>query len=50
MAECLQTCGYDKTEPKMCMVKPAARPDNWIKELKKNLDADVQMVVLLLPG
>lgn len=50
MAECLQTCGYDKSEPKMCMVKPAVKPDNWIKELKKQLDEGVQMVVLLLPG
>jgi hypothetical protein len=50
MAECLQTCGYDKSEPKVCQVKPSARPDNWIKELKKQLDDGVQMVVLLLPG
>ena len=35
MAECLQTCGYEKSEPKVCAVKPAQRPDNWIKELKK---------------
>jgi hypothetical protein len=34
----------------VCQVKPAARPDNWIKELKKQLDEGVQMVVLLLPG
>ena len=31
-------------------MKPAQRADNWIKELKKELDLGVQMVVLLLPG
>jgi len=50
MKECLDTCGYEKTEAKMVQVKPAIKPDNWIRELKKSLDKDVQMVVLLLPG
>jgi len=50
MKECLDTCGYEKTDAKMVQVKPAIKADMWIKELKKSLDKDVQMVVLLLPG
>lgn len=50
MKECLDTCGYDKTEPRMCEVKPGMRVDNWIKSLKAQLKEGVQMVVLLLPG
>lgn len=50
MKECLDTCGYDKTEPRMCEVKGAVRADGWIKSLKAQLKAGVQMVVLLLPG
>jgi hypothetical protein len=37
MAECLSTCGYDKTEPMMCEVKPSMRADNWIKVMKAKL-------------
>lgn len=37
MAECLNTCGYDKTEPMMCEVKPSMRADNWIKVMKAKL-------------
>jgi hypothetical protein len=37
MKECLDTCGYDKTEPKMCEVKPAFKADNWIKTMKAQL-------------
>jgi hypothetical protein len=50
MKECLDTCGYDKTEPQMCEVKPAQRADNWVKVMKQKLKEGVQMVVLLLPG
>lgn len=32
------------------MVKPAMRSDAWIRELKKELNDGIQMVVLLLPG
>jgi hypothetical protein len=41
MAECLKTCGYDSSEPNMVMVKPAMKPDNWIKELKNQLNEGV---------
>lgn len=34
MKECLDTCGYDKTEPQMCEVKPAQRADNWVKVMR----------------
>lgn len=34
----------------MVQVKQATRADNWIKELKAQLNEGVQMVVLLLPG
>lgn len=37
MKECLDTCGYDKTEPQMIEVKPAMRADNWIKVMKAKL-------------
>lgn len=50
MKECLDTCGYDKSEPQMCEVKPSMRVDNWIKVLKQKLKEGIQMVVLLLPG
>ena len=50
MKECLDTCGYDKTEPQMVEVKPAMRPDNWLKVMKAKLKEGIQMVVLLLPG
>ena len=35
MKECLDTCGYSKSEPQVCAVKPSMKPDNWIRELKK---------------
>jgi hypothetical protein len=41
MKECLDTCGYDKTEPKMCEVKPAMRADNWVKVMKAQLKEGV---------
>lgn len=34
----------------MVEVKPAMRPDNWIKVMKAKLKEGIQMVVLLLPG
>ena len=34
MKECLDTCGYDKTEPKMVEVKPSMKPENWTKVMK----------------
>lgn len=50
MQQCLDQCGYEKSEPMMCQVRSAMRADNWIKELKNKLNEGVQMVVLLLPG
>ena len=41
MKECLDTCGYDKTEPKMVEVKPSMKPDNWIKVMKAQLKEGV---------
>ena len=37
MKECLDTCGYDKTEPQMVEVKPSMRADNWVKVMKAKL-------------
>ena len=34
----------------MYSVKPGMKADAWIRELKKNLNDDIQMVVLILPG
>lgn len=50
MQQCLDTCGYEKSTPSMCPVRPGMRLDAWIKELKAKLNEGVQMVVLLLPG
>ena len=41
MKECLDTCGYDKTEPKVVEVKPSMRADNWIKTMKAQLKEGV---------
>jgi hypothetical protein len=41
MKECLDTCGYEKTEPKMVEVKPSMKPDNWIKVMKAQLKEGV---------
>jgi hypothetical protein len=34
MKECLDTCGYDQSEPKMVEVKPSMKPENWVKVMK----------------
>jgi len=50
MKQCLETCGYESTPPKICAVKPGMRADAWVRELQNQLDQGCQMVVLLLPG
>lgn len=50
MAQCLQTCGYEGSEPNMVAVKPGMRFDAWKKALQQQLNDGVQMVVLILPG
>lgn len=35
MAECLNTCGYPKTEPNMVQVRPGMKVDAWIKALRE---------------
>ena len=50
MKQCLDTCGYDSSEPNMVQVRPGMRFDAWKKALQEQLNEGVQMVVLLLPG
>lgn len=50
MKQCLDTCGYDSSEPQLFSVRPGMRVDAWIRELQNRLNDGVQMVVLLLPG
>lgn len=33
MQQCLDQCGYEKSEPKMCQVRPGMRVDAWIRAL-----------------
>jgi len=50
MNECLKTCGYEGSDPNMCQVKPGMKFDAWKKELVKQLNDGVQMVVMILAG
>jgi len=50
MKQCLEQVGYEHTEAAVHPVKPGMRSDAWIKELKKQMNDGVQMVVLILPG
>lgn len=52
MKQCLDTVGYDSSEPAMHAVRPGMRSDAWIRELKAKLKdgKDIQMIVLILPG
>lgn len=42
--------GYEAEDPAVYSVKPGMKPQAWIKELKKQLNDDIEMVVLLIPG
>lgn len=46
----LKTVSFEFDEPAVYAVKPGMKADAWIKELKKQLNDGVQMVVLLIPG
>jgi len=50
MKQCLDQVGYESSDPAIYPVKQGMRSDNWIKELQKQLNEGVQMVVLILPG
>jgi len=50
MKQCLDTVGYDSSEPAMHAVRPGMRSDAWIRELKAKLNDGIQMIVLILPG
>ena len=42
--------GYEAEDPAVYTVKPGMKAPAWIKELKKQLNNDIQMVVCLIPG
>ena len=50
MKQSLTQVNFEHADPAVYMVKPAMRSDAWIRELKKQLNDGIQMVVLLLPG
>jgi len=50
ISQILKQVSFDFAEPAVYAVKPGMKSDAWIKELKKQLNDGIQMVVLLLPG
>lgn len=50
MKQCLDQVGFESDEPQMYSVRPGMKADAWIRELQKNLNDGIQMVVLILPG
>lgn len=50
MKQCLDQVNYESCDPAVHAVKPGMKADAWIKELKKQLNDGIQMVVLILPG
>merc|ERR1712048_1339663 len=50
MKQCLDQVGFEADDPAMYSVRPGMKADAWIRELKKHLNDDIQMVVLILPG
>jgi len=50
MKQCLDQVSFAHADPAVYSVKPGMRSDAWIRELKKQLNDGIQMVVLLLPG
>ena len=50
MKQCLDQVNFEHADPAVYSVKPGMRSDAWIKELKKQLNDGIQMVVLILPG
>jgi hypothetical protein len=50
MKQCLDQVGYEHAEAAVYPVKPGMRSDAWIKELKKQMNDGIQMIVLILPG
>ena len=50
MKQCLDQVGFEADDPAMYSVRPGMKADAWIKELKKQLNDGIQMVVLILPG
>ena len=50
MKQCLDQVSFEHADPAVYSVKPGMKSDAWIKELQKQLNDGIQMVVLLLPG
>jgi len=50
IAQSFKNVSFDFAEPAMHQVRPGMKSDAWIRELQKQLNDGIQMVVLLLPG
>jgi len=50
MKQCLDQVSFEHADPAVYAVKPGMKSDAWIRELQKQLNDGIQMVVLLLPG
>ena len=50
MKQCLDQVNFESKEPDIFAVKPGMKGDAWVRELRKQVKDDVQMVVLILPG
>lgn len=50
ITQILKQVSFEYAEPAVYSVKPGMKSDAWIKELQKQLNDGIQMVVLLIPG